>query len=285
MSYRKNDPTFGKVNEFDPCLLARDQTVIVEPNGAFATARRRVEVDARQCEECDGQAHEITYENGYRFVRACRGSHLEKRIQRFNRAEIPARYHHASFDEIDRHNTHFAAVVDDLQRYLYTFEPGERGRLFMGEVGVGKTHLMAACLRYLALEKGITCRFVEFSHLLVNLRELYNKNRSETELLGPLVKVPVLAIDELGKGRNSEFEHRIIDELISRRYNEASVSTFFATNFYPRDMGGIVPNAEYISDRIGMRPASRIYEMCEFIPMDGSDYRQILYTRRGRNPR
>jgi DNA replication protein DnaC len=42
--------------------------------------------------------------------------------------------------------------------------PG-RGPLFSGSVGVGKTYLSVAILRYL-IEKGITCLFYEFCSLL-----------------------------------------------------------------------------------------------------------------------
>src|SRR5690606_10783657 len=126
------------------------------------------------------------------------------------------------------------------------------------------------------LDKAIGCGFVEFTHLLGELRRLYSEGRSETEILAPLAAIPVLAIDELGKGRSNDFELRIIDELVSRRYNDTAVSTFFTSNYAP---GGQRPDTtvESLADRIGERVESRLYEMCEFIPLTGNDYRQKLY--------
>jgi DNA replication protein DnaC len=275
------------------CLLAADQRYVVEPRGQFAIARRLGAVDIQSCALCEGQTTETYHDaRGYRFVRPCSGLQLDRRIDRFNRAFIPARYCDASIDQVDIHNDQIATIVSILGDYLHKFTPGDQGFVFMGEVGSGKTHLMIACLRYLTLELGIHSRFVEFSHLLGELRDLYNQNRSEAEILGPMVKIPILAIDELGKGRGSEFEQRIIDELISRRYNESGLTTFFTTNYYPGDNAsshghGIESRSAHrvrqeLTDRIGERVASRLFEMCEFISMPNVDYRQYRFSQRRR---
>lgn len=273
------------------CLLAADQRYVVEPRSHLAVARRLGAVDVQSCALCEGQATETYHDaRGYRFVRPCAGLQLDRRIERFNRALIPARYCDASIDQIDIHHDQIAVIVSILGDYLHKFTPGDHGFVFMGEVGSGKTHLMTACLRYLTLELGVHCRFVEFSHLLGELRDLYNQNRSEAEILTPLVKIPVLAIDELGKGRGSEFEQRIIDELISRRYNESGLTTFFTTNYYPGDstaQHGVEGRSAHrvrqeLTDRIGERVASRIFDMCEFISMPNVDYRQYRFTQRRR---
>ena len=69
-----------------------------------------------------------------------------------------------------------------------------------GDVGRGKTHLMVAMIRELIFRHGIPCRFIEFSRLLSMLKEGYSSGRSDAPLLSDLSEIPVLAIDELGKG-------------------------------------------------------------------------------------
>ena len=51
------------------------------------------------------------------------------------------------------------------------------------------------------------------------------------EVLRPLLHVPVLAIDELGKERGTDWERSMLDELISRRFN-SGLATLFATNYF-----------------------------------------------------
>ncbi|OIP32021.1 MAG: hypothetical protein AUK47_21335 [Deltaproteobacteria bacterium CG2_30_63_29] len=266
-----------------PCALLENAEVTVEAKGTFAVARRVVVVDPRRCKRCDGQAHESYVDgNGYEILSPCEGTRLDTRIERFNTARIPARYHDASFDTFRLRMPDHPVVLEELKRYLQGFVPGDRGRLFAGGVGTGKTHLLTACLRYLTLEKSIACMYVEFSHLVADIREGYSQSRSESEMLTPLAHIPVLAIDELGKGRlRSEFEQRIIDELISRRYNDAGVSTFFATNYFPH-MGnerGANAGQEFLSDRIGERSQSRAFDLCEFIYLSGEDYRADRFKR------
>jgi len=275
---------------FDKCHLIRDRRLTVEPKGTLAVAKRRQPVDPFACDLCNGIRQVSGFnDEGYRFLKPCPGAHFDRRIRRFNEARLPARYHNATFESFEtQHHGPLEDTLMRLQDYVAAFEAGQRGLVLMGKVGTGKTHLLIACLRYLTLAAGVECRFVEFTHLLSEIRTLYGTNRSEAELLDPLIHVKVLAIDELGKGRNSEFEHRIVDELISRRYNEMGTTTLFTTNYVPREFSGqdaattqpwqlgatMSAPTEYLADRIGERPTSRLFEMCDFIEVNGPDYRR-----------
>ena len=114
--------------------------------------------------------------------------------------------------------------------------------------------------------------------------------------LTELARTPVLAIDELGKGKMSAFEQETVDELISRRYN-AGKPTLFATNYtVSEESRPVAPSApsrpytnsdkrvaaesqlEYsLKERVGERVYSRLHQMCRFIVFPGSamDYRRL----------
>ena len=224
-----------------------------------------------------------------RRARRARCTHvrLSHRITAFNEAAIPAR--HAQSTRVS-----FVPAGEPMQgfmainAYLDRFEPGEenRGLVLHGQVGRGKTHLMIALLRDLIFRYGITARFVEFSHLVGDLKAGFDIGRGTHALLDPLVKVDVLAIDELGKGRNTEFEGTIVDELVSRRYNAAK-PILSTTNYEPgratgRAAGNMARGATSVPtlvDRVGDRVYSRLRETCDFVPCKGTDYRE---QRRGR---
>jgi DNA replication protein DnaC len=102
--------------------------------------------------------------------------------------------------------------------------------------------------------------------------------------MAPLVEIPVLVIDELGKGRGSEWELSVLDELISKRYN-AQRTTVFTSNFAPEDPSGDSSqpgsvSEEKVVDRVGVRIYSRLMEMCEPVRLQGPDYRRKLATER-----
>ncbi len=264
-------------HDLTQCLLAKVGQPLVRAQGAWAVAERPA-INIDHCPLCQGTAHLASYDaRGYRTLRPCPGASLDRRIERFNQARVPARYAEASLETFIPHQANHGPLLEAIGAYLARFRPGARGYLLVGGVGTGKTHLLVAMLRYMSLEMGVACRYIEFSHLLGELRKLYAENRSEAEILEPLVKVPVLAIDELGKGRCNDFELRIVDELITRRYNDTSLTTLFASNYFPKAMQPSGAKADALDDRIGERAESRIYQMCEPMSLIGSDYRLKLY--------
>jgi DNA replication protein DnaC len=224
-----------------------------------------------------------------RRARRSRCAHvaLTRRIEAFNQGAIPARHAlstRAGFDPKGERMPGFMAV----NKYLETFKPGEenRGMVLYGAVGRGKTHLMVALLRDLVFRHGVTVRFVEFSHLVGDIKAGFDIGRGSHSVLDPLVKVDVLAIDELGKGRNTEFEGTVVDELVSRRYNAAAV-ILSTTNYAPGARTGVAAgnlvlgktNQPNLADRVGDRVYSRLRETSDFVRCAGGDFRE---ERRGR---
>ena len=86
------------------------------------------------------------------------------------------------------------------------------------------------------------------------------------------MNIPFLVIDELGKGRGSEWELGVLDDLISKRYN-AQRTTVLTTN-YPIQKSSAYEGEEDLSERVGIRIYSRLTEMCRPVRLSGADYRQ-----------
>lgn len=269
--------------------------------GDFAMAEP---APSEPCEDCDGDGRQVYEREGAVFVRPCSCRRSLEACARFNAARIPRRLAEKTFESFelpapgDRFGSPRAAAAAAHKRVLdfvesYGTPEGRLGFVLMGSVGTGKSHLLAATLRVLTLQRAVDCRYVEFFHLLSELKEGYSSGKSEMEVIAPLCEVDVLAIDELGKGRGTEWEMYILDEIISRRYN-ADRSTLFATNYtndpqtslrsklpaagtgYARTSGRAFSEqvvAETLAERIGERIYSRLHEMCDFIPCNGPDFR------------
>ena len=210
---------------------------------------------------------------------ACRG--LNRRIALFNDAGIPASMHDRTLEsylEIELTGK-LVEVLAFIKSYRRSFPPPNlKGLLLHGTPGTGKTHMVCALLRHFSLEMGLNVRFIDFFHLLSVLRSSYSENRSEEEILLPLVEVEVLAIDELGKGRCTDWEVSVVDQLVSRRYNTGR-TVLATTNFDVEDKaqstsGGRTPSKASLSDRVGDRVYSRLVEMCQFLSVKGDDYRK-----------
>jgi len=265
----------------DPsCALCNGSGYQVARSGEFARAGLCACVKA--CPHCRDTGF-VAVDAGPRARRArCGCQEFHGRISNFNDVGIPAR-HAAStregFDTAGARMQGFMAVSQYIQRWDH--DGDNRGLVLYGAVGRGKTHLLVALLRELVFGYGLTARFVEFSHLLADLKSGFDVGRGSASTLDPLVAVDVLAIDELGKGRNTEFEGTVVDELVSRRYNAAK-PILATTNYAPGTSNGrATPNMANgempaLIDRVGDRVYSRLRETADFVPLRGEDYREHI---------
>ncbi|MFT4625142.1 MAG: DNA replication protein DnaC [Myxococcota bacterium] len=265
--------------------------------GAFARAEACGCVGP--CIRCDGSGMVRTGTDRTAPLRRCACRRFEARLALFDGVGIPARHHDSTRGSFRATSSVQSAALVQVSRWVQDYTRGaeSRGLVLYGDVGRGKTHLMAALLREVVLDKGASARFVEFSHLLADLKQGFDVGQGTSALLGPLSKVDVLGIDELGKGRNTEFEGTVLDELVSRRYN-AGLPILATTNFAPGaptgqsrgNLAAIGPSGRSVAppvlaDRVGDRVYSRLREMCDFVPLRGDDWRERRHAaRRSRRP-
>jgi DNA replication protein DnaC len=93
------------------------------------------------------------------------------------------------------------------------------GLMISGHAGVGKTHLAAAIARAL-IEARMDVLFLEVTKLFSDLRAAIQRGESEEGLLSRYIEVPWLVLDDLGAGSFSDFERRVLLDLLNRRGNE-----------------------------------------------------------------
>ena len=204
-----------------------------------------------------------------------------RRLALLNGLRLPAKFLDKTLDLYRPYSPPQARALARARRFVDEFVPrasGVRALLFCGPPGTGKTHLLTAMLRELALKTGLRGRYEEFFLLLSDIRDGFSRGLSSREWLEPLRSVEVLAIDEIGKGgKNREFEQGVLDEIISFRYN-AGRPTLLATN-YPRagstwKFGAEGEISETLEQRVGARIFSRLHDLCDVIDVVGPDHRK-----------
>jgi DNA replication protein DnaC len=266
------------------CARCRGTGVLFVPRGE----RARAELCACQvsCSMCAGTGRRIASRDGAIFAQTCDCRAMARRVELYNRANIPKHFCGKGFDTF-----HSYDGLSDVLRRVQSFAEGYpkfgKGVGLYGAPGRGKSHLLSAALQHLSLVRGVSCRYVEFTFLCSEIREAFMRNVSALTALAPLAEVEVLAIDEVGKGRASEFERDTLDELISRRYN-ADRTTLFATNFNASLKRDAEASGSYVSpltsarealldqhlrERVGERTFSRLAEMTDLVPVVAQDRR------------
>jgi DNA replication protein DnaC len=261
----------------------------VRISAAGEFARATVCACQSNCSRCEGTGRVYQERDGYRFLAACACQRARQGANLFNAAQLPSRAADQDFTTLRPTFHEFQSATMIAEGHCHAFVPGQtrEGLLVSGPVGTGKTHLLASVLRYLCLEKLVAARYVEISFLYSEIRKGFGEGRSSLDIIAPLAEVPVLAIDELGKGKMSPFEQETVDELVSRRYN-AGRPTFFATNYRlteKAERGGFTSTRERLDEnraeqplreRVGERVWSRLQQMCRQIefPIGAGDFRK-----------
>ncbi len=245
---------------------------------------------------------------------ACDCTFGDRTERALSKARVPERYRHCDFSNYETDNEHegpsraeveawnrsLAQAKLVVERFAQEFSPvremqSEQGLLLMGPCGVGKTHLIVAALKEIVV-RGHSGLFYDYRELLKEIQDSYNPESQSTEMgvLEPVLKAEVLVLDDLGSSKPSPWALETVGHILNSRYNEKR-ATLLTTNYLdgesysepfntPRATGLRVPMAEdSLTDRIGKRIRSRLYEMCRTVEIYAPDYRkEIRNLSRGR---
>jgi DNA replication protein DnaC len=230
------------------------------------------------------------------------------------RARVPERYRHCDFENFETDNEIENAPREQLQawnrslaqaklivqRFAQEFSPvremqSEHGLLLIGPCGVGKTHLAVAALKEIAL-RGHSGLFYDYRELLKEIQGSYNAESQATEMgvLEPVLTTEVLVLDDVGSSKPSSWALETVGHVLNTRYNKKRV-TLLTTNFLDSDAavnaasppasrvaGMRAPTTEdSLTERVGKRIRSRLYEMCRTVEISAPDYRKEIRKASG----
>jgi DNA replication protein DnaC len=167
-----------------------------------------------------------------------------------------------------------ARATEKVENYLKNWEGNREaggGLYFCGDVGTGKTHLAVAVMNEVMQRKRVPSLFVTVPEFLDNLREAYMiPGRDLDEWMDAVKNADLLVLDDLGAEKPNPWVRERLFVVVNHRYREA-LPTLFTSNIGPKDL----------ASQLGERTASRIIAMCEWISLEGEDYRETV-AREGR---
>ena len=234
------------------------------------------------------------------------GDRTERALQR---ARVPERYRHCDFENYETDNEIINASSDQLaawnrslsqakmfvQRFAQEYSPvpgmqSEHGILLMGPCGVGKTHLAVSAMKTIVL-RGHSGLFYDYRELLKAIQDSYNPENQATEMsvLEPVLKTEILVLDDVGSSKPSPWALETVGHILNTRYNEKRV-TILTTNFPDSDTASANPSSQpsrvaglrsptvedSLTERVGKRIRSRLYEMCRTLEINAPDYRKEI---------
>ena len=158
-------------------------------------------------------------------------------------------------------------VLEHITALLNDDREPQRGYLFCGVPGTGKTLISCIILNELILHRRRRGRFLNLSRkYFQQLRDTFSESSERYgqtfRIIDELCRLPYLVLDDFGVQRGTEWEMEVLYDLVDARYVDQRF-TMVTTN-------GPV---EEIQQLAGGRIYSRLVEMCYTVDMTGEDYR------------
>jgi DNA replication protein DnaC len=228
--------------------------------------------EGKVCPACKGFG---VFETPEGRVVACRCRAAGLAEARMRAAEIPERYLNCKVENYDlkrpgASQSHMRASLI-ARKFIEEWKTRDRGLMFVGPVGVGKTHLSVAILKTLIEDWGVRGLFCDFSDLLERIQATFSRTNPDSadDVLAPYRDAELLVLDELGARRPTDWVRDVLYGLINTRYNRQRL-TIVTSNYSDAP---VRQGEEKLEDRIGTMVRSRLYEMCDLVVLDGLDYR------------
>jgi DNA replication protein DnaC len=266
-----------------------------------STAGQTARPENAVCQFCFGTGTRIeSSSEGIKGAVVCDCRRSNSGAKFLDAARIPPRFRECSFHNYYPKNDSQYFAHSFASRLVDEYPAVEAGLLFMGSVGVGKTHLAIAVLKDLIEKKGVNCLFYESGSLLKAIQDSYNpvSQTSEMRVLAPVYQAEVLVLDELGATVPTNWVRDTLYQIINTRYNNKKL-TIFTTNYLDEVRAATEENSDAdakrrsrtfaaermqemttLEERIGTPLRSRLYEMCKKVMIEGEDYRKRLDQRR-----
>lgn len=223
------------------------------------------------CLVCDDTGWRVAVSGSYESAVRCECRAESDRQAIWDACVPPSRSASMTFDTYLPKTPMQERALQAALMYAGSPDSMDKGLSFLGPVGCGKTHLLVSVARSL-VESGRSLGFVDFDRLAADVRRGYSQGESDTQAVRAAISHDFVVIDELGKGRGTEWESWLADQLISVAYQQGT-RLLVASN-HPSEQGG----GKYcpLEHRIGGRAWSRLQHMTMMVTVDGPDGREYV---------
>ena len=190
-----------------------------------------------------------------------------EKLERYEKSGVPERYFNEALDTYKITNEMQATAAKAATNFLHAVKCGEFKSLVMiGNAGTGKTHLACAIIR----EAGGKYRTAPDIVEEMRRAKSFSSNETEADIIKYYGHVPLLVIDEIGRGIAATDEKYMLYQILNARYNTRK-PTVLISNFTKADF------LQYI----GVAAADRLVESAEVWELNGESYRRELRAQNG----
>lgn len=227
------------------------------------------------CTKCNGTGWIIKSRKGQEFASRCECQARDLILSKGQSANIPLRFLGAELDwyQPDPQNPSQKRAKNTIGKFIQDYPAVGEGLLLQGSIGLGKTRLLCSIGFELIKKMDVDVYYIDWNDLVREMKtgedHASRDFQAINQLMNRLIVVELLLFDELGASKVSPWVNDNIYYVFNRRYN-LKKTTVCATNFYDDPSDG----KESLTQRIGDRIRSRLYEMTRVVEINGEDFRQ-----------
>lgn len=217
------------------------------------------------CPKCEGRGYVFDKDNN---PVPCECKEDRDFNLRHSAARTPKRFVNKTLETFNTKRSDLRKkVVAEAKKFVKEFTPNseQKGKLLMGVVGSGKSHIVIAMLRGI-IARGYTGLYYDVPELLQKMRGISEarRNDEESDIIEEAVAVDVLVLDDLGAESAPAWIREKLYLIIDRRYKD-NKPILIATSC-PLDK---------LERQVGKRVISRLWEMCDRLAdFPEEDYRR-----------
>jgi len=231
-----------------------------------------------RCAICNDTGWKMVVKEGREIAQKCECQAMDIYMAIAQKANIPPRfigYELKAYLPQDK-NPSQERAKKIVQQFIddYPVVKDDKGILFQGPVGVGKTRLMCSIASGLFKKiKDLDIYYIDWNDLIREMRSGEGHATRDffyiNELVNRIINADLLLFDELGASKLSEWVQDYIYHIFNKRYNNKKM-TVCATNYLDKR----IQDGETLAQRVGARIRSRLFEMTEALEIKGTDYRK-----------
>lgn len=176
---------------------------------------------------------DVTYQETKELIDAKKKAAISDRI---NLVNLPKSYRNIRMSDFDINNASRMKALSELLDFVEQYpSPEQKGIYLFGDMGIGKSYLMAAMARELSEQKGISTTLLHFPSFTIDVKNAISTG-SVKEEIDAVKSVPILILDDIGAEQATSWVRDEILQVILQYRMLEDLPTFFTSNYSFKDL-------------------------------------------------
>lgn len=176
---------------------------------------------------------DVSYLETKELIEAKRKAAISERI---NLVNLPKSYRHIKMSDFDINNASRMRAMSEILDFVENYpSAGQKGLYLYGDMGIGKSYMMAAMARELSEKKGVSTTLLHFPTFTIDVKNAISSG-SVKEEIDAVKSVPVLILDDIGAEQATSWVRDEVLQVILQYRMLEELPTFFTSNYSLSDL-------------------------------------------------